>query len=264
MKRLLYIVFVVGISIHVNAQNQVNGIVQYDFIINNPNGVSFANPYKLYFNNNKSLYLKNGESKRITEKDENMVLISGKMIEEKIIKSTLPKNYVYTNPSENTLIFREGVNQKLFVVKDSVANIKWELSNDHKKIGQYDCQKAVGFYRGRTYTVWFTTEIPVSHGPWKLRGLPGLIMEAADEKNKYGFRATKVDLNPHENVISERLKEPEVEKFSNMKNYSIAIKNKQKDFEAMLMAASSDRDMKFKRDCDECPKAEDLSLEIFK
>ncbi|PKV50362.1 GLPGLI family protein [Aquimarina sp. MAR_2010_214] len=264
MKKLLFLVFVLAISIYVNAQNQVNGIVQYDFIINNPNGTSFANPYKLYFSNNISFYIKNGKGKRISEADENTMLINGKIVEEKIMKSSLSKNYVYTNLSENMLIFREGINQKLFVVNDSVANIKWKLSTENKKIGKYTCQKADGMYRGRTYTVWFTSEIPVSHGPWKLRGLPGLILEARDEKNLYGFKATLVDLSPNKKIIDERLKEPEVEKFSNIEKYIEAIKNKQKDFEAMLIASSSRRGVKFKRNCNECPKAEDLSLEIFK
>ncbi|WP_281988392.1 GLPGLI family protein [Aquimarina aggregata] len=263
MKNLLCIL-TLFVTTTIIAQNQVNGIVQYDFIINNPNGVSFANPYKLYFNNNISFYIRNGKGKRISEADENTMLITGKMVEEKIMKNSLPNNYVYTNLSENILIFREGINQKLFVVNDSVANIKWKLSTENKKIGKYNCQKADGMYRGRTYTVWFTTEIPISHGPWKLRGLPGLILEATDEKNLYGFRATLVDLSPNKKIIDERLKEPKAEKFSDIEKYIEAIKNKQKDFEAMLMAASSDRNMKFKRDCDECPKAEDLSLEIFK
>ncbi|WP_103865440.1 GLPGLI family protein [Aquimarina sp. I32.4] len=264
MKKLLFLVFILTINTHINAQNQVNGIVQYDFIINNPNGVSFANPYKLYFNNNISFYIKNGEGKRISETDENTMLVNGRMVEEKVIKSSLPKNYVYTNLRDNVLIFREGINQKLFVVNDSLANIKWKLFTENKKIGKYTCQKAVGLYRGREYIVWFTTEIPVSHGPWKLRGLPGLILEVTDKKNKYGFRATLVDLSPNKKIIDKRLKGPEVEKVSSMEKYIEAIKNKQKDFEAMLMATSSDRDLKFKRDCDECPKAEDLSLEIFK
>ncbi|WP_051473726.1 GLPGLI family protein [Aquimarina macrocephali] len=265
MKKLLYLILLFVINWTITAQDQFTGIVQYDFIINNPNGVSFANPYLLYFNNQVSFYIENGDAKRIDNSiDQDMMEITGNIVEEKIMKSTLSKDYVYTNVDKGELIFQEEINQKVFVVNDSTANIKWKLSTKNKKIGKYTCQKADGLYRGRTYTVWFTTEIPVSHGPWKLRGLPGLILKVTEETGKYEFQASKVDLSPETKVVNKRLKKPEIEKPSSMEKYIKAIKNKQKDFEAMLMATSSDRNMKFKRNCDECPKAEDLSLEIFK
>ena len=74
-----------------------------------------------------------------------------------------------------------------FIVTDSLPKIKWKIFNDTKKIGQLNCQKAVGEFRGRMYTVWFTNRFPISAGPWKLHGLPGLILEAQDEKGEVQF-----------------------------------------------------------------------------
>jgi hypothetical protein len=79
-------------------------------------------------------------------------------------------------------------------VKDTAQIISWELLNETKNIMSFKCQKAQGNFRGRTYTVWFTNDIPVSMGPWKLNGLPGLILEATDSLNQFQFFAEKIEL----------------------------------------------------------------------
>lgn len=42
-------------------------------------------------------------------------------------------------------------------------------------------------------TVWFSDEIPLQEGPWKLGGLPGLILEAKDCSGQYHFIATGIE-----------------------------------------------------------------------
>lgn len=51
----------------------------------------------------------------------------------------------------------------------------------------YKCFKAIATYRGRVWIAWFTPDIPISKGPWKLYGLPGLILKASDIENHYSF-----------------------------------------------------------------------------
>jgi GLPGLI family protein len=87
-------------------------------------------------------------------------------------------------------------------VKDTPRIISWELLNETKNINSFKCQKAVGNFRGRTYTVWFTNDIPVSLGPWKLNGLPGLILEATDSLNQFQYFAKKVELQMEVNNIN--------------------------------------------------------------
>ncbi|MNY31463.1 hypothetical protein D3C86_1656270 [compost metagenome] len=67
----------------------------------------------------------------------------------------------------------------------------WELKNETKTIGKYTCYKATTNFRGRNYTAWYAPDIPLPYGPWKLQGLPGLILEAYDntEEIYYYFKS---------------------------------------------------------------------------
>lgn len=66
----------------------------------------------------------------------------------------------------------------------------WSILDESKEVCGYTCRKAVCHWRGRDYVAWFTTDIPVSAGPWKFGGLPGLIMKIADSTNTYSWEAT--------------------------------------------------------------------------
>jgi GLPGLI family protein len=76
----------------------------------------------------------------------------------------------------------------------------WEITDSTSTIGGYECMLAVSDYRGRRWYAWFTPEIAISEGPWKLCGLPGLILEARDEKNHYQYSAMTIKLNPNRDV----------------------------------------------------------------
>lgn len=82
-----------------------------------------------------------------------------------------------------------------YQVVDNIPKINWDISHtDTKKIGKYTCKKATAEYRGSYYTAYYTREIPVSAGPYKFKGLPGLIMELkSDGINPKHWYATEVE-----------------------------------------------------------------------
>ena len=63
--------------------------------------------------------------------------------------------------------------------------INWKISTEKKKIGEFQTQKATTHFAGRNWIAWFTTDVPIQDGPYKFSGLPGLIVEIADEKNSH-------------------------------------------------------------------------------
>lgn len=62
---------------------------------------------------------------------------------------------------------------------------EWELLGDHKLIKGFKCYNAKIFYDGREWEAWYTTEIPLNSGPYKFKGLPGLIMRVADKNELF-------------------------------------------------------------------------------
>ncbi|WP_312822037.1 GLPGLI family protein [Epilithonimonas sp.] len=64
----------------------------------------------------------------------------------------------------------------------------WTLTDEKKKLGNLEIQKAVSNWGGRKWTAWFAKEIPFSEGPQKFHGLPGLIVILEDERHNYSFK----------------------------------------------------------------------------
>lgn len=77
-----------------------------------------------------------------------------------------------------------------FVYPDSVPSLEWNFSDEETdSIIGYDCRKATVEFAGRSYTAWFTPEIPLPFGPYKFGGLPGLILKLEDDERQFVWAA---------------------------------------------------------------------------
>lgn len=77
--------------------------------------------------------------------------------------------------------------------EEDLGRFSWEILPDVKKIKGYTAQKAKTSFKGRDYIAWFTSEIPISDGPYKFNGLPGLILEISDTQQHYNFVLTNFE-----------------------------------------------------------------------
>ncbi|SHM37050.1 GLPGLI family protein [Chryseobacterium polytrichastri] len=73
----------------------------------------------------------------------------------------------------------------------STDKLNWKLLNDTKVDGQYKLQKATTTFGGRNWIAWFSKDVNLSEGPYKFRGLPGLIFEIEDDKKNFIFKLSK-------------------------------------------------------------------------
>ncbi len=75
-----------------------------------------------------------------------------------------------------------------FLLQCSYPVNAWDIKSESTNIADLRCQQAIGQLGGRTYEAWFCIDLPYHVGPWKLNGLPGLIVEARDTKNQVIFK----------------------------------------------------------------------------
>lgn len=151
-------------------------------------------------------------------------------------------NQVYFSRDKGFMLSTLHLDKNVYYIKDSVIKINWEISNETKKIGKFNCIKATANFRGRYYSAWFTLEIPVPYGPWKLDGLPGLILEAYDNDKFvfWYFKNLEYPSNKSEDLnILEETKTNLFVKYSDFKKIQEKIIKRKEEKNAILMQQNS-------------------------
>jgi GLPGLI family protein len=202
---------------------------------------AFEKSYVLTFNKTESIY---EEEQKLDAPSPGIG--GGMMI--KMENSTDGK--LYKNIKDKVLITEGDFFGKEFLITDSLATCKWNLESESKKIGDYTCYKAKCIIpvsekdkqdfadfknkqsdtttqfmimdepKDEIITVWYTPEIPISQGPDKYWGLPGLILEANFDKTV--VLCSKIILNPKEKIS---IKKPKKGRKVTKEEYERLIEN---------------------------------------
>ncbi len=80
----------------------------------------------------------------------------------------------------DSLYTRGTLFNEAYLLREALPKLNWELANETRELGGLVVNKATAAFRGRLYTAWYHPDIPLPIGPWKLQGLPGVILEAHD------------------------------------------------------------------------------------
>lgn len=171
-------------QVHINEDQSKNGIAE------------------LFFNNSRSLYLHRGnpEDQGVSYPGPDGTLV-------KAVGGDKQGAPIYKMHNERKLLFRlPCVGEKnRCIVSDTLGGIVWVLHPEHKRFGQYDCRRATGMFHGREYEAWYTLDIPVPSGPFKLGGLPGLILEARTTDGTADFMFVSMEFSKS---IPDKIKPP--------------------------------------------------------
>jgi GLPGLI family protein len=99
---------------------------------------------------------------------------------------------IYKFPASNRIISYDRIGFTTYRIDEPNELFTWKIiPGQLKSIAGFACQKATTDYAGRSYEAWFTREIPLSEGPYKFYGLPGLIVSISDIRRQYSFELVK-------------------------------------------------------------------------
>jgi GLPGLI family protein len=140
----------------------------------------------LHYSPDASIYL-NGKQKEDQEVTEEMA--GGGMM---VIKMDEPDEQLYFDINNQKVIEQCDFMSRMFLIESAVDSISWKLTGNRREILGFLCMEAF-YIRDTVKTVaWFTPSIPISTGPAKYHGLPGLILEVNVNDGKRLITAASV------------------------------------------------------------------------
>lgn len=189
----LSILLLIALSLFSQSVQESIGLVTYrrtsladgDMMWNGLTSLYFNNEYSVFLHNQapKSdtlLYFKDLGSSGSTSGDSTGFPIYKMHREKKIIQK---------------VVCRQG-KKRACMVSDTFGTILWQIvPSVQKEIGGFTCEKAIGHFRGRDYEAWFTSDIPITSGPFKFGGLPGLILEVYSTDQRVQFLFNSISMN---------------------------------------------------------------------
>lgn len=170
--------------------------VQIDYVLYSNTEFPSKINCKLFYKDNKSVFRYYLNSKVKWEESTNLNIIDESKLSdtESIITPGVNGDiYIKFDYNLKTLeLIDNYVLYDMMNIKDVYPENTWVITNESKSLNNYTVFKALTRYRGRDWEVWFTTDLPISIGPWKLQGLPGVILSAKSKDERFQFIATSI------------------------------------------------------------------------
>ncbi len=174
-----------------HAQSNISSIiVQYDSKLGANHMYS-----TLIGNNDKSIFFYSNATENV-----NINVFEDKKID-------INPYYLFIYDLGNDLFYKSLSYESLSIFKkngmsiDHYPKMIWKITNENKDILGIKCIKATTSFRGRNWTVWFTTDISSSYFPWKFEGLPGLILSFTDDSGNFSANAISIVQNKEVSAI---------------------------------------------------------------
>ena len=140
-------------------------------------------PYRKYRMEREWASGQNPEMKNRNGKDGNLEFHEGyDFMSDEDLPLLMSESYcfvpeVWTGYPEGKVTVRDAIPPTIYEAREVRKAIEWEMGTDY----------ATCSLHGRRWTVRYDEDIPTTAGPWKLCGLPGLIVDAVSEDSIHHF-----------------------------------------------------------------------------
>ena len=126
---------------------------------------------------------------------------------------------IFVSLADKNMEVHEDVPPYHYTYQES-GDLQWTLLDDTLTITGYLCHKAQTTYGGRTWYAYYAEDIPSSAGPWKLHGLPGLIVKAEDAEGIFCFEMFELTQQSVAitNLVDATINKTKRDKFIQMRN----------------------------------------------
>ena len=127
------------------------------------------------------------------KKSDSLAKIGGIYALFELKKIKLDSSYkIFYNSKSRDLFTIDDVGSNQFYYVSKNYRITWKITDERKKILNYNCIKATSEIFGRKWTAWFISDLPIPEGPYKFKDLPGLIAEIYDDHFNYKFSILEI------------------------------------------------------------------------
>ncbi|WP_115087403.1 GLPGLI family protein [Porphyromonas macacae] len=111
------------------------------------------------------------------------------------------KNKVFFDPQKKSFTEIDHGGIDYFKTSEQIKERSYTFADSTKVVAGYFSNAAIVSLYGREWVVYYTTEISMPYGPWKINGLPGLVTEAYTTDGAYRFTLTGFEKMAESRVI---------------------------------------------------------------
>lgn len=179
MKKIIILLFFFNICFSQNMKVTYNYISKPDTVMVSQNTILYVEGSDSYFFS-EAKYLSDSiiEARKLNELKTGIPMSFKNLPEDDVI--------YFLKKNNNLIEYYSTEFENIFKYSESI-NFNWQIMNEFKELNGYKVQKATTNIFNRDFIAWFTESISINDGPYKFKGLPGLIVEIYDTNKEHYF-----------------------------------------------------------------------------
>lgn len=116
-------------------------------------------------------------------------------------KQTTDSTKLFKDYTNNYFVYEERLGRDYHVIKEELKLFKWNEVGQRDTILGYPCKTAFAEFRGREYQAFYSTDLPFTAAPWKLHGLPGVVLRVLTTDDVLVYEAQSVEVTDNTKAV---------------------------------------------------------------